>query len=298
VHTSLRSLHAWLDALARRTSMNLWCRTLSMSPADVSRLRERIEAIAGDDWVPQSDLYAQAVAWLADEGFGAAVEASRAGPGLAFFRGYSALLRRPLTGGWHQQGRYGYRTAASVLGDPVADADDATTQLVRAHLAAFGPATRRDIAWWSGDGLRRVDAAVQRLGDEVVSVPGPGGLDFLDLAAPPGDGSGHPGVRLLPEYDGLLLGYAPTGRTRFADQEVIAFSWNRANGVHAPTVLVDGKLRGKWGLATEGRATRLVVTMLPGERVPAEGDVADQAAAVAAALAIELDGVEVTAAAD
>jgi hypothetical protein len=296
VHTSVRHQHGWLDALARRASANLWARTLKLTSGDVSRLRARIEACTVEDWVTHADLQTDIVGWLEAQGFTDAVAASRDGVGFALFRGHSALLRRPLSGGWHQQGLAGYRSAAVVLGDPVVDPGEAVTRLVRTHLASFGPATRKDIAWWTGDGLRRVDAAVQRLGDEIVSTPGPDGLDYLDLAEPPGDGIRESGVRLIPEYDGLLLGYAPAGRARFADPELISFSWNRANGVHSPTVLVDGKLRGTWRLSTTGGATRLVVTLLAGVRPVAEDEVADQAVAVGLALGTEITAVEVCAA--
>jgi hypothetical protein len=297
VHTSLRASHGALDAVARRTSTNLWCRTLKMTATDVARLRERIEAVAADGWLPLPQLHEQVLGWLAGEGFHDAVAASGEGVGFSLFRGHSALLRRPLSGGWHQQGRYGYRTAARVLGDaPVRD-DAAVTELVRTHLSAFGPATRHDIAWWAGDGLRSIDAAIRRLGGELTSTPGPDGLDYLDLAEPPAGGDADPGVRLVPEYDALLLGYAPRGRTRFADPKLIAYSWNRANGVHAPTVLSGNKLRATWRLRSQGGRTSLQVSTVPGERPLADADVADQAAAVGRALSLYVDDVEVTPAA-
>jgi hypothetical protein len=52
VHTSLRAWHGALDAVARRTSTNLWCRTLKMTATDVARLRDRIEAVTADRWLP------------------------------------------------------------------------------------------------------------------------------------------------------------------------------------------------------------------------------------------------------
>jgi hypothetical protein len=294
VHTSLRAWHGALDAVARRTSTNLWCRTLKMTATDVARLRDRIEAVTADRWLPLPELHEHVVAWLADEGFDEAVAASGSGVGFALFRGHSALLRRPLTGGWHQQGRYGYRTAARVLADSPVDGEAAVTKLVRTHLAAFGPATRHDIAWWAGDGLRSIDAAVRRLGDELTSTPGPEGLDYLDLVEPPAGGDADPGVRLVPEYDALLLGYAPRSRARFADPTLIAYSWNRANGVHAPTVLHRGKLRATWRLRSQGGRTILQVSMAPGEHPLAEADVGDQATAVGRALAVQVDAVEVS----
>jgi hypothetical protein len=297
VHTSVRPQHGWLDATARRTSARLWARTLRLSTDDVTRLRAAIEGFTAEGWVPHTDLHTRAVDWLASEGFHEGVAASSDGVGFGLFRSHSALLRRPLTGGWHQQGRYGYRAAPLVLGDPVVDPDEALTRLVRQQLEAFGPATRLDIAWWTGEGLRHVDAAVQRLGDELVSRPGPDSLDYLDLVEPPSGGQHEPGLRLLPEYDGLLLGYAPAGRARFADARAIDFSWNRANGVHSPTVLVDGTLRGTWRLTATGPQSRVLVSMLPGEPLPDEGVVGDQASAVAAVLGTSIEAVEITSAA-
>lgn len=294
VHTSLRGQHAALDSFARSASMNLWCRSLRMSSADVARLRARIEEVTADGWLPHADLYEHVVGWLRTEGFAEAVAASGSGVGFALFRGHSALLRRPLTGGWHQQGRYGYRTAATVLDEPPVDPDEALTQLVRTHLTSFGPATRYDIAWWTGAGLRRVDAAVGRLAAELVSCPGPDDLLYLDLADPPDRGQGSPGTRLLPEYDALLLAYAPRARTRFADARAITFSWNRANGVHAPTVLAEGRLRATWRLQSAGGRTTLSVSMVPGERRLDEADLGEQARAVSKVLAVEIASVEVT----
>jgi Winged helix DNA-binding domain len=293
VHTSPRGDHSALDAVARRTSMNLWCRTLKLSADDVTRLRSRIEDFTADDWLPHAALHDRVLRWLASEGCDEAIAASRDGVGFALYRGHSALLRRPLTGGWHQQGTYGYRTAALLLGDPAVDPDEALTRLVRIHLSAFGPATRHDIAWWTGDGLRRVDAAITRLGDELVAGPGPDGHDYLDVADPPASGAGDPGVRLLPEYDALLLGYAPAGRVKFADPRAISFSLNRANGVHAPTVLAEGRVRGTWRLQTARQSTRLLVSMVPGERRLREEDLAGQAIAVGQVLGVSVDGVEV-----
>ena len=125
--------------------------------------------------------------------------------------------------------------------------------LVRHHVAASGPVTRRDLGWWTGAGLRNVDAAIASLGDDLVARPGPNGLDYLDLAESPARSASDPGLRLLPEYDALLLGYDPAARDRFADAEAVAHSWNRANGVHSPTVLVDGRLRGRWRLERQTR---------------------------------------------
>ncbi len=57
----------------------------------------------------------------------------------------------------------GYRTASAVIGDRaavLADPDASMDALVRRHVASYGPASRHDIAWWAGVGLRVVDASL------------------------------------------------------------------------------------------------------------------------------------------
>lgn len=101
------------------------------------------------------------------------------------------------------------------------------------------------------------------------------------------------GVRLLPEYDALLLAYAPAARARFADPHVIALSWNPANGVHSPLVLSEGKLRAMWRLVRKGSAVDLRVEMFPGEHLLEPGDLMDQVHALEAALDIKVRDVQV-----
>jgi hypothetical protein len=151
------------------------------------------------------------------------------------------------------------------------DAADALVELTRVHLASYGPATRRDVAWWTGETLTRVDTAIHRLGDEVVRLRGSDGVTYVDLAGRVGGGTPDPGVRLLPEYDGLLLGYAPPARSRFLNLDHIDHVWFRTNGVFAPVVLMDGRIVATWRLVTVGRQANLWVRPIPGERkIPAD----------------------------
>ena len=49
------------------------------------------------------------------------------------------------------------------------------------------------------------------------------------------------GVRLLPEFDGLLLGFAGPNRTRFCTVEQLSQIWAKVNGLYAPVVLRDDR---------------------------------------------------------
>ena len=119
----------------------------------------------------------------------------------------------------------------------------ARAELVRRYLAAFGPASRADLADWSG--MRVSDLAdaldslepLRRFRDER-------GRELLDLPRAPLPDAGTPApVRFLPKWDNVLLGFAD--RTRVLPEEyrktVIA-----KNGDVAQTFLVDGVVAGTW----------------------------------------------------
>lgn len=167
------------------------------------------------------------------------------------------------------------------------DSSGALDALVRVHLRAYGPATRRDIAWWSGHGLTRVDAAVARLGDGIVSRLGSDGSSSLDVADPPRGGWADPGVRLLPEFDGLVVGYHPKARARFLDDAHADWIWNRSNGVFSSTVLYDGGLV-RWRLIGSGRRRTIEVDALPGESTPSEEAFVGPVDGLAAAMDVQI----------
>ena len=126
--------------------------------------------------------------------------------------------------------------------DPV-DATAARVELVRRYLAAFGPATRADIAAWSGMPVRDFAAALdaleplRRLRDEY-------GRELLDLPRAPLPRPETPAPpRFLPKWDNVLLGFAD--RRRMLSDEHRRNVVMR-NGDVAQTFLVDGFVAGLW----------------------------------------------------
>lgn len=128
----------------------------------------------------------------------------------------------------------------------------ARADLVRRYLAAFGPASVADVQQWSG--LTRLAAAVDLLRPELVEVvhtDPPGGRPrvLLDLPDAPRPSADLPvPVRLLPDFDNLLLGHAD--RTRVVPAQVRPALASR-NGMPPGTVLVDGLVSGTWTLHRE-----------------------------------------------
>jgi hypothetical protein len=156
------------------------------------------------------------------------------------------VLHHHETALWHArpEGRY-----VAVEEPEEHDPTEARAEMLRRYLAAFGPATRRDVVAWSMMHVPEIGRALERLeplrrfrdeqGRELLDVPR-APLPGADAAAP---------VRFLPKWDNLLLAYAD--RTRVLPEEhrrtVI-----RPNGDVAQTFLVDGVVAGTWRIA-DGR---------------------------------------------
>ena len=131
--------------------------------------------------------------------------------------------------------------ARTWLGADGAAGDDAVAYLVRRYLSAFGPASRPDIAQWTGlplavldPGLGRLD--LRRFRDEL-------GRELLDLPRaplPPADTPAPP--RLLPRFDNLVLSHDDRRRV-IADEHRSAVIHR---GEVTATFLVDGFVAGTW----------------------------------------------------
>ena len=298
VHTCAREQHPLLDAITRRTMAKMWRRSLKLSRVEVDDVRAALESFASGAWRTPDELRAHLVAWLAEHEAAEAVEAGgTVSVGRAMAHIHSALIRRPINGAaWDRQTEPGYRVAAEVLGEPrsawLDDPDGALVALTRQHLSAFGPANRRDIAWWSGEGLRNVDAALEALADELDARPGPDGQVYYDLAELPAGGDGDPGVRLLPEYDAVVVGYDPKSRGRFLSPEELGYVWNQSNGGFSAFVLAGGRIRGSWRLVGTGPEREIEVRPFQGARV-ADGDFDETVAALETALDIRVTDLRV-----
>jgi hypothetical protein len=148
----------------------------------------------------------------------------------------------------------------------------ARTELVRRYLTAFGPATRADIADWSGLRVADFAAALDAL-EPLRRVRDERGRELLDLPRAPLPPADTPApVRFLPKWDNLLLGHAD--RTRVLPEElrrtVIA-----KNGDVTQTFLVDGMVAGSWAADKQGKVVLTPYAPLP--RV-ARREVDDEAA--------------------
>jgi hypothetical protein len=289
VHTSTAAHHALLDATTRVGQRAVWTRHLPLAHSEVDDLWQATEKFAADQWRTPDELLAHVRGWL-DEHDEQIPDVIDRGLGRYLTFGHGGLVRRPLTGPWSGQGAPGYRAATALLPDREVP-DDALAQAVRLHLASYGPASRRDVSWWSGLGLRQVDDLLDRL--DLVWRDGPGGLPYADVPDPPA-GRDLPGVRLVPEFDAVLCGYDPKARDRFVHPADHARLWNKSNGFMLAPLLVDGRIGGHWRIEGTGRDKTVAVSTFRGSRKPRKAELEGPVASLAAALDVSLAAATIT----
>jgi len=123
------------------------------------------------------------------------------------------------------------------------DRDEAMVELVRRYLQSHGPATPKDMAWWSGLTTGNVKEALAALGQEVISET-IDGLTFWTMAGC-WDGSSRGGVHLLPAYDELIVGYRESRWLGDPRGDAVAAAW-RDPGRPGGVILADRHVEGHW----------------------------------------------------
>jgi Winged helix DNA-binding domain len=151
-------------------------------------------------------------------------------------------------GVWGMTGQAKLATIESWTGREL-EAEPSLDGLVLRYLRAFGPASVADAQNWSG--LTKLKEVFERLRDRLVVFRDESGKELFDLpdAPRPGPDVSAP-VRLLGEYDNVLLGHADRTRIIPAD-----FPWTAmlAPRRFVSNLLVDGMLRATWWLEREGK---------------------------------------------
>jgi hypothetical protein len=155
-------------------------------------------------------------------------------------RTYAPLHHSPTGGPWSFGPKTAFRGAAY---DPI-DHSLAVQHLLLRYLAGFGPATPQDCAQFALLRQPTVLPAVAALGDQLVTMEGPGGSTLYDLPdGPMPDGDAPAPPRLMAMWDETLLAYAD--RSRIVPPEYRQLVMRR-NGDVLPTLLVDGLVAGVW----------------------------------------------------
>jgi len=176
-------------------------------------------------------------------------------------RNLAALVQIPPRGTWDGTGRTVHASAQTWLGRSI-DPAPSIERLILRYLAAFGPASVRDVQAWCG--LTRLSEVVDRMtlrvyldenGKELFDVPD-AELPDPGVTAPP---------RYLPEFDNVFLSHA--NRERIIPDGLSFGEWCRRyglmmtvrGGVLRGNLLLGGLLQGIWRVDREKNAFTLVV---------------------------------------
>ncbi len=170
-------------------------------------------------------------------------------------RAHVPLVQVPPRGLWKRSGSAKHTSAEAWIGKPPTSRPNAAKLLTR-YLAAFGPASLRDAQAWSGlsflDIARRLRPKLRVFRDER-------GRELFDLADAPRPSPDEPAPpRFLPEFDNVLLSFDDRSRIVADAHRPVLFS---RNGIIAPTLLVDGFVRGTCAIARSPRSATLTITL-------------------------------------
>ena len=125
--------------------------------------------------------------------------------------------------------------------EPLPDARESAMRIVHRYLAAYGPASRDDVAQYTYFKFRQIDPALEGLrtfederGATLYDVPR-ASLAAGDAPAP---------VRFLPAFDSIIL--AHRDRTRILPDDYRDVVINKKNATTKNTFTVDGFVAGAW----------------------------------------------------
>ena len=150
------------------------------------------------------------------------------------------LVFTPPRGIWGAGGPVALTTFDAWLGRPPGPAIE-TEQLVLRYLAAFGPASPADMRAWSGLAMRSV---FEQLRPRLKVFRDENGRELFDVPrGPRPEAETEAPVRLIPDYDNILLAHADRTRIMPEGRHLGMFS---SNGVMQGAVLVDGYVRAMW----------------------------------------------------
>ena len=124
------------------------------------------------------------------------------------------------------------------------DQDDSLVELVRRYLTSHGPATVKDMSWWSGLTMTDLRKARELLGDEVRSET----VDGMVLWSIASDDSPPPaprGAHLLQTYDELGVGYSESRFLGDPGAERARAAWGDRT-YPSGVLLLNGRVGGHW----------------------------------------------------
>jgi Winged helix DNA-binding domain len=202
---------------------------------------------------------AELTAWLAEPRTNTEIRERVAGYGVTgghewvavmFARNLLPLIQLPPAGYWRERGRPSFVVDPRPLPDPV----EAATLVLGRYLAAFGPASRRDVAAWAGVAQRDFAGAWERL--PLVTHRGEDGAELLDLPRRPLPPESTPlPPRFLSRWEQPLLAYADRARIIPTPIQPLQLTLSGDQ-----TVTVDGRVAASWQLRRGSKRVQVEIT--------------------------------------
>lgn len=164
------------------------------------------------------------------------------------------LVQIPPRGIWGQGGVASHVPAEIWLRKPLCQEPDLPRMIVR-YLAAFGPATIRDVQAWSG--LTKLRPIVESMRENLVTFVDEQGNELFDLPGAPRPVPDTPAPpRFLPVFDNVLLSHAD--RRRILSEAYRKMLFGTAALLEG-TVLIDGFVGAKWRIVQERERAVLLI---------------------------------------
>ncbi len=260
--------HAALSMNSRYRRPGLW-RRFGLTLEELDRLTEAI-GVALEGCVLTREELAQAVARItASAAVGRKLAAGSWGTILKPAALNGRLCFGPSVGQFVRFTRPDTWIAASptATGQPMSP-QAAQAEVTRRYLAAYGPATYRDLArWWGGGGISNARQWVAELGEEVSPVELDGSQAWM-LTGHARKARQLPPIRsvsLLPAFDHYVV--AASQHAGQLLQGKLRSRVYRPQGWISPVLLVNGFMQGVWRHEIKG--SRVEVVIEPFVKVPA-----------------------------
>ena len=125
--------------------------------------------------------------------------------------------------------------------EPLPEPRESAIRVVRQYLAAYGPATRDDVAQYTSFKVRQIEPALEGL----PTLTDDEGRMLYDVrGAPRAAGDVVVPIRFLPAFDSIIL--AHRDRSRIVPNEYVDAVFNKRNATTKNTFTVDGFVAGAW----------------------------------------------------
>ena len=139
------------------------------------------------------------------------------------------------------------------------DRDRALVELTRRYLTSHGPATIKDLRWWSSLTVSDINEALDALGSDVGSEQIDGQtLWFMSSDRP--DPDRDRGVHLLQTYDEIVVGYTESRFLGDPRATAARAAWGDRT-LPTGVVLIAGAIAGRWGRKIRARLVVIEVVL-------------------------------------